>query len=291
MTSLFCFGLGYVARTLALRLKAKRWEIAGTSRKEESLQSIEDLGGRAYQFDASSALPEKALDSATHVLVSVPPDEAGDPVLRACQRELAGRTRQFAWLGYLSTTGVYGDHGGGWVDETTPPAPVTERGARRLEAENGWLRLCRDHGLPVHIFRLPGIYGPGRNQLVSIMTGTAKRIVKPGQIFSRIHVEDIAGVLEASMMRPAPGRIYNVADDHPAPPQDVLMFAAQLLGRPPPPEVPVEAAALSPMAQSFYAESKRVSNRRIKEELGYRLLYPSYREGLRALAASLPHRP
>lgn len=291
MTSLFCFGLGYVARTLALRLKAKGWDVAGTSRGDEGLQAIKDLGCGAYQFDGSSAVPEEALDSATHVLVSAPPDEAGDPVLRAGERQLAGRARQFAWVGYLSTTGVYGDHGGGWVDETTPPAPVTERGERRLEAENAWLRLCRDRGLAVHIFRLPGIYGPGRNQLAAIVTGTAKRLVKPGQVFSRIHVEDIAGVLDASMMRPAPGGIYNVADDEPAPPQDVVTFAAALLGQPPPPEVPFEEAALSPMAQSFYGESKRVSNRRIKEELGYQLLYPSYREGLRALAASHPHRP
>ena len=291
MSFLFCFGLGYVARTLALRLKAKGWDVAGTSRGEVGLQSIQNLGCSAYRFDGSSVLPEKALDSATHVLVSAPPDEAGDPVLRACERQLAGRARQFAWVGYLSTTGVYGDHGGGRVDETTPPAPVTERGARRLEAENDWLRLCRDHGVPVHIFRLPGIYGPGRNQFASIVIGTAKRLVKPGQVFSRVHVEDIAGVLEASMMRPSPGRIYNVADDEPAPPQDVVAFAAALLGRPPPPEVPLEEAALSPMAQSFYGESKRVSNRRIKDDLGYRLLYPSYREGLRALAASLPHRP
>jgi nucleoside-diphosphate-sugar epimerase len=191
---------------------------------------------------------------------------------------------QFHWASYLSTTGVYGDRHGDWVDETSPLAPTTERGHRRLTAETQWQSL----GLPMHIFRLAGIYGPGRNQLVSILDGSAKRIVKPGQIFSRIHVEDIAGVLAASIARPNPGQAYNVCDDEPCPPQEVVAFAAALLKRAAPPEIAFADADLSPMAKSFYAESKRVSNQRMKEELGYKLLYPTYREGLTALLSTLP---
>jgi nucleoside-diphosphate-sugar epimerase len=197
---------------------------------------------------------------------------------------MGGHADHISWLGYLSTTGVYGDTGGAWVDEESPLLPDTERGKRRLEAETKWLSLYRCAGLPVHIFRLAGIYGPGRNQLVSVLDGTAKRIVKPGQVFGRVHVEDIAGVLEASINHPCPGRAYNVCDDEPCPPQEVVSFAAQLLGKPVPPEIPFERAELLPMARSFYADSKRVSNARIKTELGYKLLYPNYRSGLMALA-------
>jgi nucleoside-diphosphate-sugar epimerase len=272
--SLFCFGLGYSARALADRLRARGWTVTGTSRNG---------AGGTIAFDGEGDLPADALDNVTHVLVSAPPDARGDPVLRRCRDELVSRAHRLAWVGYLSTTGVYGDHGGGWVDEETPVAPLSERAERRAEAEDGWLALARDHGLPVHVFRLAGIYGPGRNQIETVLNGTAKRIVKPNQVFSRIHVTDIAGVLEASIAHPNPGRVYNVADDEPAAPQDVVAFAAELLGRPAPPEVPFEEAELSPMGRSFYAESKRVDNRRIKQELGYTLVYPTYREGLTAL--------
>ena len=279
MKSLFCFGLGYTARALARSLQGRDWSVAGTSR---------DAAGAAAEFptipfDGQAEIAEDTLDGVTHILVSAPPDGGGDPVLRCCSTGLIARSRQFAWVGYLSTTGVYGDHGGGWVDEDTARAPLSERAKARVAAEDGWLALHRDHGVPVHVFRLAGIYGPGRNQIEAVLNGTAKRIVKPDQVFSRIHVEDIAGVLRASIARPDPGRIYNVADDEPAPPEDVVAFAAELAGRPPPPETAFENATLSPMAQSFYGESKRVSNRRIKQELGYRLLYPTYREGLKAL--------
>ncbi len=279
MNSLFCFGLGYTARALARSLQGKDWTIAGTSR---------DATGAAAEFptilfDGQGGIAGEALDRVTHILVSVPPDRSGDPVLRCCSGEFIARARQFAWLGYLSTTGVYGDHGGGWVDEDTAPAPLSERARARVAAEDGWLALHCDWAVPVHVFRLAGIYGPGRNQIEAVLNGTAKRIVKPNQVFSRIHVEDIAGVLEASIARPVPGRIYNVADDEPAPPEDVVAFAAELLGRPPPPKLAFEEADLSPMARSFYGESKRVSNRRIKQELGYRLRFPTYREGLKAL--------
>jgi nucleoside-diphosphate-sugar epimerase len=219
----------------------------------------------------------------THILVSVPPDVLGDPVLRCCSEALIARAPELAWVGYLSTTGVYGDHGGGWVDEDTPRAPLSARARARAAAEDGWLALHCDHGLPVQVFRLAGIYGPGRNQIEAVLNGTARRIVKRNQVFSRIHVADIVGVLEASMAKPDPGRIYNVADDEPAAPEDVVAFAAELVGRPAPPETAFENATLSPMARSFYGESKRVSNRRIKQELGYRLRFPTYREGLRAL--------
>jgi nucleoside-diphosphate-sugar epimerase len=197
------------------------------------------------------------------------------------------RASQFRWLAYLSTTGVYGDHGGALVTEETPLTPNTERGHKRLQAETQWLALWRSSGLPVHIFRLAGIYGPGRNQLLSLIDGTAKRVIKPGQIFSRIHVEDIANVLEASIARPDPGRAYNVCDDEASPPQDVVAYGASLLGLPVPPAIAFEDAELSPMARSFYADSKRVSNARLKQELGVRLSYPSYREGLAAIARQI----
>jgi nucleoside-diphosphate-sugar epimerase len=272
MPHLFCFGFGFSARAVARRLMKEGWTISATSRDDTGRQTIAALGARPFPFPA----PSSALDSVTHLLISAPPGESGDPVLAAHDFD----HRQFAWVGYLSTTGVYGDRGGGLVDEDSPLEPTTERGTRRLAAERAWLAT----GLPVHLFRLAGIYGPGRNQLLSVLDGTARRIVKPGQIFSRIHVDDIAGMLAASIARPNPGRAYNVCDDEPCPPQDVVAFAAQLLGRPPPPEVPFEEADLSPMARSFYAESKRVGNRRIKEELGYKLIYPTFREGLTALA-------
>jgi dTDP-4-dehydrorhamnose reductase len=291
MSSLFCFGLGYTARSLGRSLRDKTWAVAGTSRDAAGAAAASERGFSALVFDGRGKLPGDALDGVSHVLVSVPPGADGDPVLRWCAHDLVARARQLAWVGYLSTTGVYGDHGGGWVDEATVCAPVSERAKRRVAAEDGWLALQREHGVPVHVFRLAGIYGPGRNQLAAILNGSAKRIVKPNQVFSRIHVDDIAGVLEASMAKPHPGRIYNVADDEPAPPQDVVAYAAALLGRAPPPEIAFEDAELSEMGRSFYGESKRVSNRRIKQELGYRLIYPTYREGLIALLHGLTAPP
>lgn len=273
MPHLFCFGLGFSAQALMRQLLPADWTLSGTNRDGAALEGVTIWG-----FDGSMAIPETALEGVTHLLLSVPPGADGDPVLKHHHAMLAHRS--FDWVGYLSTTGVYGDRGGDWVDEESPLEPSTERGHRRLEAERAWQDL-----LNAHVFRLAGIYGPGRNQLVSMLDGTAKRIVKPGQVFSRIHVDDIAGVLAASIAKPDPRRAYNVCDDEPTPPQDVVVFAAALLGMTPPPEIPFAEAELSPMARSFYAESKRVSNRRIKEELGYRLLYPTYREGLSALAA------
>ncbi len=277
---LFCFGYGYTARALALDLRA-RFSIAGTVRDPQRAAAATDAA--LVTFASGGRLPAGSLARATHVLVSIPPDASGDPVLEACGAELARRAGQFAWIGYLSTTVVYGDRQGDWVDESATLAAVGERGRRRVEAEAGWLDLWRQYDLPVHVFRLAGIYGPGRNVLDQLRAGTARRIVKPGQVFSRIHVADIVAVLEASMARPRPGAVYNVADDEAAPPQDLVAHAARLLGVPPPPEEPFATARMSEMARSFYAECKRVRNDLIKKELGVSLRYPTYREGLAAL--------
>jgi nucleoside-diphosphate-sugar epimerase len=241
--------------------------------------AIIHAGFWGLRFDRLKHIPA----GVTHIVSSVPPDEHGDPVLAQFADELAARANEVSWVGYLSTTGVYGDHAGGWVDETTPLQPSTERGHRRLKAERDWLSLHERHGLPVHIFRLAGIYGSGRNQLETVRDGTARRVIKPGQVFSRIHVEDIAGILQASISRPNPGQAYNVADDEPCPPQEVVAHAAELLGLAVPHEEEFDGARLSPMARSFYAESKRVSNARVKSELGYRFKYANYRQGLQAL--------
>jgi nucleoside-diphosphate-sugar epimerase len=284
---LLCLGFGYSAMALAARLCPKGWSITGTSRTAEGAAAIGALGYDTLIFDGTRPFPSDALEGVTHIVVSVPPDTGGDPVLRHHGKHLAALAGQIRWLAYLSTTGVYGDHGGGWVTEETPLTPNTERGKKRLEAETGWLALHRQFRLPVHLFRLAGIYGPGRNQLESVLNGTARRVIKPGQVFSRVHVEDIASVLEASMARPNPGAAYNVCDDEPCPPQDVVAHAAELLGLAMPPAIAFKQAQLSPMAQSFYADSKRVCNARIKKELGVTLRYPSYREGLGALAKEL----
>jgi nucleoside-diphosphate-sugar epimerase len=287
MNHLLCFGLGFSARVLAARLAAKGWTITATSRSEEGAEAIRRAGYRAFVFDGARPLPDSAFDGVTHAVVSAPPGAGGDPVLALHAAHFARLARQFRWVAYLSTTGVYGDHAGGLVTEDTPLTPNTERGQRRLLAETQWLELWRGSGLAVHIFRLAGIYGPGRNQLLSLLDGTAKRVIKEGQLFSRIHVEDIANVLEASIARPHPGRAYNVCDDEASPPQEVVEYGARLLGLPVPPAIPFEQAELSPMARSFYADSKRVSNARLKQELGVRLSYPTYREGLAAIARDL----
>ena len=280
---LFCFGCGYSARVFARRFAAQGGSVAGTCRTEEKAAGLRAAGIEAFIFAGNEPLPESALQGITHLLISTPPGEAGDPALAAHQEILRKLVPGIEWAGYLSTTGVYGDRKGGWVSEDTPLDPAVARSDRRAAAEVAWSDFARASGLPLHIFRLAGIYGPGRNQLKGVMDGTAKRIVKEGQIFSRIHVEDIATVLEASMARPNPGAIYNVCDDEAAPAPEVVAYAAQLLGKEPPPEISFEEANLPPMAASFYMASRRVSNRRIHEELGVELAYPTYREGLKAL--------
>ena len=272
---LLVFGLGYTAKAFAAQLGGG-WAVAGTSRSGD---------GETAAFARDRPLPAAAFAGVTHILVSIPPDEAGDPVLDRHRGDIA-RLGTLRWLGYLSTTGVYGDRAGGSVDEAAALRPTGARGQRRVAAEAGWLALQRAHGVPVHIFRLAGIYGPGRSPFDALRAGAARRIDLPGHAFSRIHVDDIARVLEASIRRPRPGAVYNVCDDLPAPQEEVVAHAARLLGITPPPLLPLDAAGLSPMAASFYADNKRVANARIKEELGVSLAYPDYRAGLAAILAA-----
>ena len=280
--NLFCFGLGYSALALAEALLAEGCGIAGTCRTAEKQGALVRRNIAAHLFERGRPLADAAFDGVTHILHSIPPDDGGDPVLSAHGAALA-RLPRLRWFGYLSTTGVYGDRGGDWVDEHDDLQPTGERGRRRVAAEVGWSRLSHADGLPLHVFRLAGIYGPGRRALDSLRAGTARRVIKPGQVFSRIHVADIVQVLRASMARPSPGAAYNVCDDDPAPPWEVIEYAAKLLGMPAPPAVAFERAQPSDLARSFYDDNKRVRNERIKRELGVRLTYPSYREGLRAL--------
>jgi nucleoside-diphosphate-sugar epimerase len=285
---LFCFGLGYSALALARVLRQEGWSIAGTSREPDKVEALSRDGIAAYRFDGETPVRDamRALAGTTHLLISVPPGEAGDPVLHWHKHEitvLMQAVPRLAWLGYLSTTGVYGNRQGDWVDETSERRPSGERGRRRVAAEDGWLALWRDRGLPVHLFRLAGIYGPGRSALDTVRSGKAQRIDKPGQVFSRIHVEDIVAVLRASIERPRAGAVYNLCDDNPAPPEEVIRYACELLGVPPPPLVPFEQAELSPMARSFYDDNTRVRNALIKTELGVRLRFPDYRVGHQAL--------
>lgn len=287
---LFCFGLGFSATTLARRLLANGWQVAGTARGEAKCDELCRQGIEAIKFDgmAHSSDVSASLANATHVLAGVPPGEGGDPVLSYHAKDIASTGR--LWLGYLSTVGVYGDVGGAWCDEEAALVPMTDRSSRRVATEGAWSAFARQNDLPLAIFRLAGIYGPGRNQIANLRNGTARRIIKPGQVFNRIHVDDVATVLEASIARPPHGvRAYNVCDNEPAPPQDVLVWAAELLRIPPPPETAFEDASMSPIAKSFYADNKRCFNRRIKDELGITLAYPSYREGLAALAAASEH--
>jgi nucleoside-diphosphate-sugar epimerase len=286
---LFCFGLGYTARVLAAALMGEGWTVAGTCRDEATRADLAADGIDAFLFDRDRPLDDTgaALDGATHLLSSVPPDAEGDPVLARHAGAIAAM-KGLAWAGYLSSTGVYGDTGGAAVDETAAVNPTSERGRRRAEAEDGWLDLWRATGVPVHVFRLSGIYGPGRSVLDAVRAGQARRIDKPGHLFARIHVDDIAAVLRASMARPDPGAVYNVCDDEPAPAADVVAFACELLGVDAPPLVPYPQAAgeMSPMALSFWRDNRRVDNSRIKGELGVRLKFPDYRAGLRAVLAA-----
>lgn len=285
---LFSFGLGYSAGVLAARLATEGWKITGTSTTAAGAERIAARGYRGLVFDGTSRTPavSAALAETTHILLSIPPGPAGDPAFVQHAADVAAATG-LGWIGYLSTVAVYGDQHGGWVDESAPPNPMSERGRRRLQAETAWLTLGAETGKTAMVFRLPGIYGPGRSQLDDVVDGTARRLVKKDQVFNRIHVDDIAGAVAAAIARPSAGQIFNVVDDEPAPPQDVVSFAASLMGRAPPPEIAFETAELTPMARSFYAENKRVRNARLKAQLGYTLRYPTYREGLTAIAARM----
>ena len=280
MPTLLSIGHGFSARALSHRLVPEGWRVIGTTRSPGRMEALMREGIEPVLFPGGDVAA--ALRGATHLLSSVAPDEDGDPVLRALGPAIATAAPHLGWAGYLSTIGVYGDRGGDWVDEDSELRPSTERGRRRVEAEAAWRAVP---GLPLHVFRIAGIYGPGRGPFEKVRRGTARRIVKAGQVFGRIHVDDIARALEASMKAPSPGLTVNLSDDEPAPPQDVIGHAADLLGLPRPPEVPFEAADLSPMARSFYAESKRVRNDRLHALVGD-LLYPTYREGLAAILAA-----
>ena len=286
---LICFGFGYSAEHYVEEFGRKKFDrIVGTVRGAERAAALNaHPSGRlnALIFDGITATPDlcSAIAEADAALVSVPPDETGDPVLRACGDDLV-HAQRLRGVVYLSTIGVYGDRGGAWVDEATPPQPGAERSRERLAAEQAWLDFGARHNIAVAILRLAGIYGPGQNALVQIASGKARRIVKPGQVFNRIHVADIAQAIDAAFARKASG-IFNIADDEPTPPADPIVFAAQLMGVEPPPEIPFEQAAptMSPMALSFWQECRRVRNDKLKRDLGVSLRYPTYREGLRAL--------
>lgn len=285
MAKLFCFGFGYSAQALTKLLRQTDWQVVATCRDPAKAGLLTQAGVTPILYNSRQPLSEEDFSGVTHILLSVPPDALGDEVARVMGERIA-HLSDIQWLGYLGTTGVYGDQDGAWVDENSPLQPAGPRGERRLVAEQQWLELYRCHGLPVHLFRLAGIYGPGRNVLTQLREGTAKRIDKPGHVFSRIHVDDIAQILLASIQHPNPGTAYNVADDEPAAPEAIVRFAAELLGQTPPPLVPFEQAELSEMARSFYADNKRVKNNRIKQDLAVKLLYPTYREGLTALFKS-----
>jgi nucleoside-diphosphate-sugar epimerase len=279
---LFCFGFGYSARAIAKRLRTELEAAWGTTREPDKVDRIAMQAVRPILFDGTERQPavSTALAKADHVLVAIPPGKAGDPVLAHHGEDLAALKPRS--LVYLSTVGVYGDHGGAWVDEESECRPVSERSRLRLQAEAEWQRFAEETGVPVAIIRLAGIYGPRRGPFEKVRCGTARRIVKPGQVFNRIHVDDIATIVEAAFTKCADG-VFNGVDDEPAPPQDVIAYAAELLGTPPPPEVAFEDAELTPMARSFYGENKRVRNDKIKRELGVQLAFPTYREGLGAL--------
>jgi len=283
---LFCFGLGYSAAWLARDLQAQGWRVSGTHRFGDD---VPGEAASAFTFDRDHPLEnfDALFADVTHVLVSVPPDNAGDPVLDLHGGDLARHAGHIEWLGYLSTVGVYGDTGGKPVNETSRLLPTQERSRFRGLAETHWQNLAVRSQLPLHVFRLAGIYGPGRSPLDKVRAGRAQRIASPGHFFSRIHVADIANILKASIAKPNPGRVYNVCDDDPAEPRDVIKFACELLNAPIPDEVPfIEAIkTMSPMAQTFWADNRLVMNDRIKDELGVKLDYPDYKSGLRAILA------
>ncbi|AXI49826.1 MULTISPECIES: SDR family oxidoreductase [unclassified Sulfitobacter] len=278
--TLLSIGHGFSARALAARLVPQGWRIVGTTRSPDKADAIADTGVEPVVWPGADL--GALIAQFPNVLVSAGPDSAGDPVLNAVEDAVTRAAPDLRWVGYLSTTGVYGDHDGDWVDEDTPLTPSTKRGRARVTAEARWQAIP---DLPLHIFRLAGIYGPGRGPFAKVRAGTARRIIKPGQVFSRIHVEDIAQALELSLQRPDPGAVYNLCDDDPAPPQDVIAHAAELLGLPVPPAIPFDQADMTPMARSFYAESKKVRNDRIKQALGWAPQFPTYRAGLAALLA------
>ncbi len=286
---LFCFGFGYTAKYLVERLEASGddWSFTGTSRSANKPLPEELDKIYLHQFDGTKPMDEigcDALSVSTSVLISIPPFKEGvsDLVIHHHLKELASSER-IRWVGYISSTGVYGDHGGGWVNEDTTPHPLTEQAMARVRAEEEWLNLFHRHNLPVHVFRASGIYGSGRSPLARIIRGESTIIDKPGHYFNRIHVEDMAGIIAQSIANPKPGTVYNMSDDEPASQVDVMKYAYDLLGMDMPVPQNFEAAEMSEMLRDFFKANKRIQNERIKNDLGYALKYPTYREGLTAI--------
>lgn len=280
---IFLFGAGYSARAFSRLMTGEAERIDGTTRNEQNFPTLEKAGIAPIIFDGETASPEliDRLAKSTHVVISISPRESGDPSLAIVEEALRRPDNTIRWIGYLSTVGVYGNHDGNWIDETTPCEPSSRRSLERVEAENAWNALSERHGTPVALLRLSGIYGPGRNAFINLERGTARRIIKEGQVFNRIHVEDIAGTLRF-LAGTNTGGAFNITDNEPAPPQDVVVYAAELVGVAPPPEVPFEDADMTPMARSFYGENKRVSNQRIKD-LGYDFIHPDYKAAFSAM--------
>ncbi|MBI78805.1 MAG: NAD(P)-dependent oxidoreductase [Rhodospirillaceae bacterium] len=283
MSHLFCFGFGFSAQHLAQKLSQKGWVISATARSKNKMKLLKLHNINLQLFDGSNPLEELSdLQNSTHVLLSVPPGEDGDPVYNLHQNEIS-TIKDLKWIGYLSSTGVYGDTKGEIVDESAPLLAKTKQGLRRVNAERLWTILSVKKKLPMHIFRLAGIYGPGRSAIDKVHNGTARLIIKAGHLFSRVHVDDIVAVLEASMQKPRPGAVYNICDEEPAMSSDVVKYAAQLMNMQPPPSIPFDDGSVSSMVRSFYSEFRRVDNSLVKSELGVSFIYPNYREGLSAI--------
>lgn len=274
-------GAGYSGKAIALNLQPLIPHISGTTRSADKADQLSKIGIKPFIFNGEELNNElrEALSTVTHLIQSIAPNEAGDPLLRLIgNAPLQDLMPKLEWVSYLSTVGVYGDHGGEWVNEETPCRPVSVRSVQRVEAENAWIAIAAASGIPLSILRLSGIYGPGRNAFRNLENGTARRLVKKDQVFNRIRVEDIGRACAFLAAQKADG-IFNVTDSEPCPPQDVVTYAASLMGLEPPPEQDFETAELSPMARSFYGENKRVSNRRI-QDIGFEFLYPNYRQSL-----------
>ncbi len=284
--NVFFFGMGYSSRATARALHELRdpdIPIAGTTRSAEGAEAFADTNYRIHVFDGKvpGATLGEDLRKATHVILSIPPDERGDPALLHHRAELDAAP-DLEWICYFSTVGVYGDFGGAWIDEDAPTRPVNLRSRQRVEAEQAWRDYARGRGVPLFIERLAGIYGPGRSAFDKLREGTARRIVKPGQVFNRIHVADIGRITALAAMARLEGT-FNLTDTEPAPPQDLVTYAANIMGVAPPPDSPFDTAQMTEMARSFYSDNKRVSSRRILAALGTELIYPTYREGLDAI--------
>ena len=277
---------GFIAKHVVLQLLNRGYHVRGTVRSPEKAAHLRADGIDAVQFDGATPGPEvgPALDTASHVILSIAPDEAGDPALRLHRADLDA-AGQLQWLCYYSTVGVYGDFDGEWIDETAPLVPRNMRSDRRVLAEQAWRDYAAERGMPLCVLRLAGIYGPGRSSFSKLRAGTARRVIKQGQVFNRIHVADIARVTALAAEQRLDGT-FNLADDEPAPPQDVIAHAAQMIGLDVPPDLPIETAEMTPMQRSFYRDNKRVSNRAIKQALGIDLLYPDYRAGLAQILES-----